>query len=312
MRDKYTKADAKIHYFVVQWDGDALSWKDFRGKVLGATDPETAEEGSVRRNILQHWKEYGLASQPNVGDNGVHASASPFESLVERMNWLNESLENDDFGKQLLASIDKDTIVGWGKDPQIELDGNKASCFDSLEDTNTAECLNICQKIAGVAETKAENNTNTAFVFVKPHAAGSAKAIAAVKAGLEAHHIAVLKEGEIDGPTIEAKLYIDNHYYAIANKAALSKPKDLNPPAKALEEFQAKFGISWADAIAQNRVFNAKDGCKVLQIDGAEMDRIWATAKQNNQLVKFGGGFYAGKVEVRQVFSSPLVVFTCI
>eukprot|EP00967_Tisochrysis_lutea_P084906 scaffold118892_cov32-Tisochrysis_lutea.AAC.2 len=29
----------------------------------------------------------GLASEPNVGDNGVHASASPFEALCERLNW---------------------------------------------------------------------------------------------------------------------------------------------------------------------------------------------------------------------------------
>jgi hypothetical protein len=30
----------------------------------------------------------GLQYCPNVGDNGVHASASPFEALAERMNWL--------------------------------------------------------------------------------------------------------------------------------------------------------------------------------------------------------------------------------
>ena len=27
-------------------------------------------------------------AKPNTGDNGVHASASPFEALAERMNWV--------------------------------------------------------------------------------------------------------------------------------------------------------------------------------------------------------------------------------
>jgi hypothetical protein len=30
------------------------------------------------------YKELGLTSVPNKGDNGVHASASPFEGLAEK------------------------------------------------------------------------------------------------------------------------------------------------------------------------------------------------------------------------------------
>jgi hypothetical protein len=37
--------------------------------------------------ILRDWENLGLAYVPNVGDNGVHASASPFEGLAEKMNW---------------------------------------------------------------------------------------------------------------------------------------------------------------------------------------------------------------------------------
>ena len=155
MREKYTQKDAKIHYYVVEWNGDKLSWADFRGKVLGATDPETAEAGSVRREILERWEEFGLSSKPNVGDNGVHASASPFEALAERMNWLGASLEKDPFGKELLKSIPKETILSWTKDPQVTINGTQASCFDSLEDKNSTDCVKIAQQIAGVAEGKA-------------------------------------------------------------------------------------------------------------------------------------------------------------
>ena len=37
-------------------------------------------------------------------------------------------------------------------------------------------------------------------------------------------------------------------------------------------------------------------GCKKLGIDGSKMDKLWAGAKKGGNLVKFGGGFYAGKI----------------
>merc|ERR1719487_2912123 len=52
MREKYTKPGEKIHYYLVEWDPAKLSWEDFRGKVLGATDPATAADGSLRRAIF--------------------------------------------------------------------------------------------------------------------------------------------------------------------------------------------------------------------------------------------------------------------
>ena len=45
-------------------------------------------------------------------------------------------------------------------------------------------------------------------------------------------------------------------------------------------------------------MYNAVDGCKVLGIDGEQMDIVWAGAKKAGNLVKFGGGFYAGKIPV--------------
>ena len=48
-------------------------------------------------------------------------------------------------------------------------------------------------------------------------------------------------------------------------------------------------------ALAEGRVYNAVDGCKKLGIGGDTMDKQWAAAKKAGHLVKFGGGFYAGK-----------------
>ena len=89
------------------------------------------------------YKELGLTSVPNKGDNGVHASASPFEGLAEKCNWLGASLETDSFGKALLdAGISKKTIGEWSVDPRVNLPGgDKGSVFDALEDMNADECL---------------------------------------------------------------------------------------------------------------------------------------------------------------------------
>ena len=47
------------------------------------------------------------------------------------------------------------------------------------------------------------------------------------------HNITVVDEGEIDAAAILEKKLIDNHYYAIANKASLTKPAELNVPTAA-------------------------------------------------------------------------------
>lgn len=59
-----------------------------------------------------------MKGKPNVGDNGVHASASPFEALAERANWVSKPIEQDAYGKAMIDSgIPLDTIKAWSSDP---------------------------------------------------------------------------------------------------------------------------------------------------------------------------------------------------
>merc|ERR1719235_2137526 len=104
MRSKFTAPGTSIHYFSVEWPADAMAWEDFRGAALGPTDPADAPADSLRGMVLADWEALGLAAVPNVGDNGVHASASPFEAMAERCNWLEGKLEEDAFGNQMLAA----------------------------------------------------------------------------------------------------------------------------------------------------------------------------------------------------------------
>jgi hypothetical protein len=80
---------------------------------------------------------------PNTGDNGVHASASPFEGLAERSNWLGMNIEEDAFGQALLgAGFSKEKILAWFKDPQIKIDdSDTGSVFDALENSDVDACL---------------------------------------------------------------------------------------------------------------------------------------------------------------------------
>lgn len=143
MRGSYTRADSNgVHYFTVQWPTESLSWSSFRNDVLGSTNPVDAATGSVRRQIYEEWETLGLPAEPNVGDNGVHASASPFEALAERANWLGTSVEDDAFGKGLLAAgVGKEKIIAWSSDPQVKYDGEQGSLFDLLEDLDSDQVI---------------------------------------------------------------------------------------------------------------------------------------------------------------------------
>ena len=110
--------------------------------MLGPTDPAKAPPDSLRGAMYSKWSELGLKSAPNTTDNGVHASASPFEGLAKRINWLQAPVADDVYGSALLdAGIDLETIQAWSVDPQVALPGGgKGSIFDALEDLDAGTC----------------------------------------------------------------------------------------------------------------------------------------------------------------------------
>jgi len=143
MRSNFVQPGTSIHCYVVEWNPTILPWKSFRGELLGPTDPSEGPAGSIRKYILENYADLDLKEIPNKSLNGVHASASPFEGLAEKMNWLQEDLTKNVFGKKLLAQgIAKKSIEQWTKDPQVEVNQEeKASIFDTLEDLDVDDCL---------------------------------------------------------------------------------------------------------------------------------------------------------------------------
>jgi len=149
MRSGFTKPGLSIHWYTVEWDEKTLSWEDFRGKLLGPTDPKDAPADSLRGKVLADWKALGLKSEPNTGDNGVHASASPFEGMAERMNWLGQTCRKDAFCAALVkAGVKEATIKHWSVDPQVNLGGGKkGSMFDSVEDMDCSTSMEKLKKL---------------------------------------------------------------------------------------------------------------------------------------------------------------------
>ena len=87
------------------------------------------------------------------------------------------------------------------------------------------------------------------------------------------------------------------------NQATILTPDQLNVPA---DKFEAQFGLSWTDALATGRVMNAMDGCKALELDADGLDAEWGKAKKAKKLVKFGGGFYCGLIEIDGILNLGL------
>ena len=82
MRDNFVGEGKSIYYYSIEWKSDDLSWKDFRGNLIGPTDPSKAPPDSIRGTIAAKWEEFGLTAACDGGNNGVHASASPLEVVL--------------------------------------------------------------------------------------------------------------------------------------------------------------------------------------------------------------------------------------
>lgn len=138
----------------MEFDASRLTWADFRAKVIGPTDPSAAPPRSIRGQLFDQWHDLDLSERPNASDNGLHVSASPFEGLAERLNWMGLDPSTDPFYRQLLyVGISKDAIQSWTKDPLVILPEKGAggsmrgSIYDQLEDMDFAETIKKCKAI---------------------------------------------------------------------------------------------------------------------------------------------------------------------
>lgn len=305
-REKFTATNARVHWFVVSWEESALSWKDFRADVIGQTNPLDAPECSLRRGILNQWRELGLSEAPSVSDNGVHASAGPLEGLAERSIWLDANILDDTLGLKLMfASVPLEVITSLTKNPIIRISGQEddaqsahhqdggdeqeGHAFDLLEDMQTSEAVQIIVKV--YKRTVSSLSRNRAFLFIKPHAAtGPVQAL--VERELEGANIQVDGIGTITAERIYDERLVDQHYAAIA-KYALEQPSRLNPPDSAKVTFEVECGLSWSTAVASGMLMSAREATS--RFGAVGLARRWAAAAVK---VKLAPGLYVAQVLV--------------
>ena len=166
-------------------------------------------------------------------------------------------------------------------------------------ESNAAD-LNAAAALIQGAAAAAGGVMNTAFVFAKPHA-NTPAVLDVIKAKFGEKAINIVKEGDVTGEDIDSKGYIDQHYYAIAEKSTLTSGKDLPVDAA---KFEGAFEEKWETVVSEGRAFNALEFSKnfaQFQEAGA-LDTAWdATSVDKKTRVKLGGGFYCGQIEVEGV-----------
>jgi nucleoside diphosphate kinase len=139
MREKFISGGALVHWFLVRFPEASLSWAAFREATIGATNPEEAAPGSLRRRVLDEWAALGLPCQPSTADNGVHASAGPVEGLRERAIWLGTALDADPFGAELLAAgVSRATVERLCANEVVSLLGATGPAYDLTEGVDSA------------------------------------------------------------------------------------------------------------------------------------------------------------------------------
>jgi hypothetical protein len=121
-------------------------WADLRQKFCGATNPQQAASGSLRRTLLDKQQQFKLADVSSSA-NGIHLSAGPLEGMVEIYRFMmnqSGSYFGTAFGKELAADgLSLPDIQQLAANPNF---GGK-SVFDATEETNAKEAAKKLQEM---------------------------------------------------------------------------------------------------------------------------------------------------------------------
>ena len=140
MKERFTAPGLTIRWYDASFDPDALSWADFRAQVIGATKPDQAVQGSLRRELLLRYREFGLDEAPGMTNNGVHASAGPIEGMREQMVWLEVDPASSELGKALFESgLGRHEVDRLLENGPASFRGKEGPVFDITEDIDARD-----------------------------------------------------------------------------------------------------------------------------------------------------------------------------
>jgi hypothetical protein len=148
--EHFTSEGKSIIVFTISSD---IDWSTARTNFIGATNPASAHEGSIRRELLNNKEKLGL-DEVSQGANGVHLSAGPVEALIELMRYNSNSSDKSkiknynsfSFGQNLEVSFSKLSIEKILENTNVNIDGKAVSIFDITEEKNSNEALVLLRK----------------------------------------------------------------------------------------------------------------------------------------------------------------------
>jgi hypothetical protein len=132
---------AEIHYYVVEFDPEQVSWKQFRKHVLGSTNASNAAPESFRGQLYSDYP----VEYPGR-DNFVHGSAGAVEGFVERsIHEPDFKAETNPVGRYLAGrGVSLEHFIGWKNSLTISELGD---LFDATEEINTDEALKYLDSV---------------------------------------------------------------------------------------------------------------------------------------------------------------------
>lgn len=133
----FTSPERRIVLFV---GNSEKSWESLRNELIGDTYPEKALSTSIRGEIFANPSKYGQ-KEVNIGNNGIHMSAGPFEALKEMFNFYT-LIFGVDFKVNSPMIINKLVSQGVSIQNAIELKNNPilSSDNDLFSATELLDC----------------------------------------------------------------------------------------------------------------------------------------------------------------------------
>lgn len=133
--------DARIGYYVVEFDPRQTSWKHFRKKALGSTNASAADPDSLRGRL---YAEFPIKYPGR--DNFVHGSAGPLEGLIERsIHEEGFQLETNPIGAKLAErGISLPMLNRWRTAQSVS---GLSGWFDCTEERDTDEVILLLEEM---------------------------------------------------------------------------------------------------------------------------------------------------------------------
>lgn len=131
---------------------------------------------------------------------------------------------------------------------------------------------------------------NSVFIFIKP-LARTEPVVSLVRGFLAEKGFIITGEGVMRGIT---ENLFDEQYPRLSRFSLMLKPNQLDLSPIKYIRFQKKFSTSWVDALESNRILNAIDAAKALNIHVFDLHELWIQAVAADNILKLDRGIYCG------------------